>query len=667
MRVSDLNPAQQVAARTIYGPVLILAGAGTGKTRTVTTRICHLLENGVKPDRILAVTFTNKAAQEMKERVKHSTPRGTVSKLTICTFHSLCVRVLREDIQRVGYKPNFTIYTGSDQIGLVKKIIVQKAGKEEKLKPEEAISLWSRQRNKGIPAGADDSLVVMVMREYQRQMKLLNAVDFDDLLVLAVRILDENDDVRASWRAKYDFIMVDEFQDTNLLQLNLMKNVVAAHHNICVVGDDDQSIYGWRGAEITNILEFERHFPNPTIVTLEENYRSTMAILGAANGVIRNNANRRPKKLWSGKGIGEKIRLIGMPGDREEAEFIVEEVVRQQRDEKRTWEDFCILFRTNSQTRVFEELMRSAKIPYRVVGGQSFFDRREIKDVLAYMQVIANPDDDVNFLRIINNPPRGIGDTFVTQATEASREFQESLMATLRRPEYMDIFSARTQTAVASLVEMLDRYRTAVEQDTDLFTVMDSLLTETDYIEYMKRGCKDGEEGLQREIAIRELVGGLRERPQRGTKALTEFLSSISLDGDSGPGQNKNDLEKKAGVSLITMHAAKGLEFPIVYLVGLEEGILPHKRSIEENTRDEERRIFYVGITRAQIRLTLTYCITRVRYRDKVPCLPSSFIRELDPEFIEMTTYDDIFNAPMSDEELDDEFDKLRAMLEADD
>lgn len=664
MRISDLNPAQQTAARTTEGPVLILAGAGTGKTRTVTTRICHLLEQGVPPHAILAVTFTNKAANEMRERVAESTPKGTKAKLMISTFHSLCVKVLRADIERIGYKRNFTIYTGSDQVGLVKKLITKMAGRDEKLKPEEAIGLWSRQRNKGIPAGTDDSLVVAVMSEYARQLKLLNAVDFDDLLVLACQILRKNSDVCERWKSRFRYVMVDEFQDTNALQMELLKYFVGPHHNICVVGDDDQSIYGWRGAEIENILNFGRFFPKPRIVTLEENYRSTNTILNASNELIKHNRNRHPKKLWSGKDLGDKVRLISMPGDQEEAELVIDEIRERQAIDSRSFDDFAILFRTNSQTRPFEEALRQWKIPYRVVGGQSFFDRREVKDLLGYLHVLANPADDVNLLRIVNNPPRGIGETLIEQATAESREKKEPVLRTLHSYEFRSLFSNKAQQAVERFLEMIERYReTLKEGKTPVWEIVEGLLVETDYLAYLRRTCKEPEEATNREAGVREVISSIRERMVRGVDDLSEFLGSMSLDEDARSESGQEQLERKKGVSLITMHAAKGLEFPIVYLPGLEEGILPHRRSIEENSRDEERRLLYVGMTRAQLQLTLTYCLTRTKWGDKVPCNPSSFIKELDERYVEWLTYTEIQSRPLDEDEADAAFERMRAAL----
>ena len=460
MRLSDLNAPQREAVTTIKGPVLILAGAGTGKTRVITTRICHLLEKGVRPEQILAVTFTNKAAREMVERVEHMTPKGTVKRITISTFHSLCVKILRRDIDKLGYKKNFAIYTGSEQLSLVRRIIVKKAGKGEKLDPDVAISLISRERNKGIPAAPQaDALINVVKHEYLHQLKLLNAVDFDDLLLLAEKILQKHPEVREAWQSRYEYLMVDEFQDTNRLQMELIRHLTGPHHNICVVGDDDQSIYGWRGAEIANILQFERFFKNPSVIKLEENYRSTDVILGAANGLIKNNLDRRAKQLWSSKKSADMVRLISMPGEQEEADFVIEDMMVMKDRDNLKFDDFAILFRTNAQTRVFEEGLRKNKIPYRIIGGRSFFDRREIKDVMAYLAILVNPDDDINLLRIINTPPRGLSDVIVENATLASQERKESVYKTLISGAFQSTLSKRAQGAIQAFQEFVSKWQ----------------------------------------------------------------------------------------------------------------------------------------------------------------------------------------------------------------
>ena len=662
MRLEDLNPAQRKAAQTISGPVLILAGAGTGKTRVITTRICHLLSKGIRPDSILAVTFTNKAANEMRERVGSMVAKAKASKLTISTFHSLCVRILRRDIERLGYKHNFTIYTQSEQSGLMKRIIVKCAAHGEKLDADTAISLLSRQRNKGVPADPNpQALIHDVGREYHRQMKLLNAVDFDDLLTLAEKLLRDFPDVAAAWQARYDHIMVDEFQDTNRLQMDLLRRLTGPHRNICVVGDDDQSIYGFRGAEISNILEFERHFPNPTVVTLEENYRSTNPILNTANGVIRNNRERRPKKLWSAREGAEPVRLISMPGDKEEAEFIVEEIELLKGREQLQFDDFALLFRTNSQIRPFEENMRRRKIPYRIIGGRSFFDRREIKDALAWLHLMVNRSDDVNLLRVINTPPRGIGESVIEAVLETSAARKEPISTTLENEGFTASLSARSRSAVASFTAFMREWQDRLTgQYPEMSAYLKALLDAIEYIPWLKRQCKDPEEEAQREKAIFELLESMKERNIRSETDLIDFLASVGLDDDRDSG---DELEKQKGVSLITVHASKGLEFPVVYIPGFEEGIFPHKRSADEGTKDEERRLLYVAITRAMKRLTITYCGSRLKWGDRQPCQPSTFLRELDRNWVQPHTWEEIRRAPVSFDEAKSGFNALRDLL----
>ena len=663
MRLSDLNAPQREAVTTIKGPVLILAGAGTGKTRVITTRICHLLEKGVRPEQILAVTFTNKAAREMVERVEHMTPKGTVKRITISTFHSLCVKILRRDIDKLGYKKNFAIYTGSEQLSLVRRIIVKKAGKGEKLDPDVAISLISRERNKGIPAAPQtDALINVVKHEYLHQLKLLNAVDFDDLLLLAEKILQKHPEVREAWQSRYEYLMVDEFQDTNRLQMELIRHLTGPHHNICVVGDDDQSIYGWRGAEIANILQFERFFNNPSVIKLEENYRSTDVILGAANGLIKNNLDRRAKQLWSSKKSADMVRLISMPGEQEEADFVIEDMMVMKDRDNLKFDDFAILFRTNAQTRVFEEGLRKNKIPYRIIGGRSFFDRREIKDVMAYLAILVNPDDDINLLRIINTPPRGLSDVIVENATLASQERKESVYKTLISDAFQSTLSKRAQGAIQAFHEFVSKWQGFLSEGYPTLAEMtQDMVREMDYLPWLKRSCKDDEEATQRENGIGELLESIRSRPVRTEPELIDFLGSVCLDDERDTG--KDDLEKQQGVTLITLHASKGLEFPHVYLPGLEEGILPHKRSVEEGTRDEERRLLYVGITRARERLTLTWCAARTKWGDRLPSQGSSFIRELDEKFVERSSWSELRNRPVSLDEAKNRFSAMRQML----
>ncbi len=430
----SLNHAQREAVANLDGPVMILAGAGTGKTRTVTCRIAHMLERKIPPAEILAVTFTNKAAAEMKDRIAGMVNKTAAKEMTICTFHSLCVRLLRGGIDKLGYKKNFSITAYSDQVGIMKQLLVRKGGTDEKIKPQDVLSEISKAKNKGQDLQTlPDEFFAQLAVAYQNELRAQNAVDFDDLLLLAEQVLREHADVRAHFRSIYTRVTVDEFQDTNSLQMRLLQQLVGAPYHVCVVGDDDQSIYGWRGADVANILEFERFFPNPKIIRLEENYRSTEAILHTANSLIKHNTGRREKVLRSTRGDGENVRIVAMPGDDEEADFIADELLGEKSAHGREWEHFAILFRTNGQSRKLELALRDRKIPYRMVGAQSFYDRREIRDILAYIALLVSPENDIPLLRILNAPNRGIGQSTAILATDDSREKNRSVWQSLLR------------------------------------------------------------------------------------------------------------------------------------------------------------------------------------------------------------------------------------------
>ncbi|HEY8903147.1 MAG TPA: UvrD-helicase domain-containing protein, partial [Chthoniobacterales bacterium] len=522
-RIFDLNPEQQQAAKHTSGPLLILAGAGTGKTRVITARIAWLIAHGADPASILAVTFTNKAAKEMKERVAGMVEAEQAKAVTTSTFHALCVRILRADAGHLGYKPNFSIYDESDTNGLIKKIINRTAAETEKLDPGLAKNLISKAKNNGWAAPTDEeTLAGAVYRRYEAELRALNAMDFDDLLVNAVRLLADFPEVRARWQQRYRHLLVDEFQDTNRLQLDLVSMLASGDPpDVCVVGDDDQSIYGWRGAEVSNILEFERHFPNPTIVKLEQNYRSTNEILQAANRVIANNTRRRGKNLWSPREGGDPIQIVAVPNDREEAEFIVNELAARRDNETGTWEDFAILYRMNAQSRFFEENLRRLRIPYRVVGGKSFYDRREIKDIMAYMAALLNPQDDAALLRIINTPPRGIGATTVEIALERSNEHNCSLHAELTSPEFLSYVTKRAAESIRTFTDTLDATRIRISiPGADTAQIITELLVECGYFDDLKRSCKTVEEGDKREINVRELLASLSEHQKRSRKGL---------------------------------------------------------------------------------------------------------------------------------------------------
>ena len=670
-RLFDLNDAQRAAVMQTQGPVLILAGAGTGKTRVITARIAYLVAQGVKPSSILAVTFTNKAAGEMRERVGGMVSEEEAKKLTLSTFHALCVRLLRQDIEPLGWKKNFSIYDQGDSLGLIRAIITRTAAKDEKLEPGAAQSLVSKLKNDPrIAAGgapSENTLIGAVFNRYQAELKRMNAVDFDDLLLLAVRLLKEQAQVRDKWRERYHYLMVDEFQDTNRLQLELVS--LLAHGqppNVCVVGDDDQSIYGWRGAEVSNILEFERHFPAPTVVKLEQNYRSTNAILHTANSLIKNNPRRRPKTLWSEHGTGDKVRLVPAPNELEEAAYIITEM-RQKitAGQAQSFGDFAVIYRMNSQGDFIERQLKEAGIECNRVGGKSFFDRREVKDVLAYIACLLNTDDDSALLRIINLPPRGLGDSTIDRAMAHSITKRTSLFKAINDPEFLATTSARVREAFEAFGELLDGFETKMlAVGASYEEVVTRLLDEIGYFPEMRRHCKNEEEALRRETNVRDLVRDLGRYQERSPDGgLRGFVDKLTLDQERQDKKREDFLAQVPRVTLITLHAAKGLEFPHVYLLGLEEGLLPHDRSKIEGTVDEERRLLYVGITRARRYLTMSYCANRTKFGSAMSCTPSSFLKELSRDYLELIQASAVLNAPASETSARSHFSRMKGIL----
>jgi len=634
---------------TVKGPVLILAGAGTGKTRVITHRIAWMLSKGIAPGNVLAVTFTNKAAREMQERIRQLAPtararRGEkTERPTLCTFHSLCVRILRRHIDKLGYKPNFSIYDEAEQVGVVKRVLGNMRLGEEKVQPREVLGALSRLRN----ASPGDRLVMdpatlamarHLQRRYESALRAANAVDFDDLILLTLRLFREREDALAECRERYQYVMVDEYQDTNGAQFELVRALADEHRNLCVVGDDDQSIYGWRGAQVANLLDFEKHFPEVKVVRLEQNYRSTNTILRAANQVIRNNPRRRGKELWSKHGDGEKIRLVACENDEAEAQLVVDDIQVARMTRQIPWADQAILFRTNQQSRLIEAALRKAGVRYRVVGGQSFFDRLEIRDFLAYLKVLANPSDDASLLRIANVPARGLSDATMERIVAASHERHASVFAVMRHTDVQEQFQERTRHAIGDFLRFLDGARRRLEEAVPgqpLGAWADGVLTEAGYWDHLRRSERNPEAADNRVRNLKELIATLDEAGANpgapALERLTESLADLALDTDRG------DEEERAGdeVTLITMHSCKGLEFPHVHIIGMEEGLLPHTRAKEEGTLDEERRLFYVALTRARFTLTLTYCSGRKKYGQLMPAHPSSFLREMPMELIE--------------------------------
>ena len=664
-RLFDLNPEQFRAATHPDGPMLILAGAGTGKTRVLTARIAWLVSQGIDPSSILAVTFTNKAAKEMRERVAANLSSVQAKQITLSTFHALCVRLLRKHAHLLGYKENFSIFDEGDQLGLIKKIASRIHDKQDPIDPNLARNIISKAKNLGMSEPeTTDTALGSLFSKYQNDLRTLNAMDFDDLLLQARTLLRDHPEAREEWRARYRHIMVDEFQDTNKLQLELISLLAGdARPNICVVGDDDQSIYGWRGAEAANLLEFERHFPDPEVIKLEQNYRSTDVILSVANRLIRNNSKRRGKNLWSDRKEGDPVRILLASDDRAEAEFIADEIqaAGPSSAKARPWTDFAILYRMNAQSRQFEEVLRERRIPYRVVGGKSFFDRREVKDVVAYLNALLNPDDDNALLRVLANPPRGIGSATLQLATQAGAKNGKSLLGILNDPEHLSVSSSRTRSAIETFTEDWGAYRIQLQiPGVEVASLLRGLLEECGYFEDLKKSCKTEQEADNRQENVRELLNALtgycQRHPKEGARG---FLDGLTLEQE----REEEKAEERDGVTLITLHAAKGLEFPEVWLVGAENGVLPHERSKAEGTVEEERRLLYVGITRARHRLTITHCSTRRKFGSVSACSPSPFLLELQGEGVETESMEQILSQPLSEEESEDAFARMKAML----
>ena len=687
VNLNTLNPQQRMAAETIKGPVLILAGAGTGKTRVITFRIAHMVERGIAPGNILGVTFTNKAAREMQERVNKLLPKRKTeeksNRPTICTFHSLCVRILRQHIEKLGYKKNFVIYDESEQLAAVKKILSSISAKGEKTDAGAVLAVLSKFKNGGENSKifGDESVRALaehIAKRYESALHACNAVDFDDLILLTLRLFREHPDALEACRAKYKYVMVDEYQDTNAAQFQLVHAFTVEHRNLCVVGDDDQSIYGWRGAEVANLLDMEKHFPEIKVVKLEQNYRSTTNILNAANAIIKNNVRRRVKQLWSQKGAGAKIQLQTYDNDEAEAREIVVQIEFLRLTRRAAWKDCAILFRTNQQSRPLEMELRKASVRYHLIGGQSFFDRREIKDFLAYLKMFINPHDDISLLRIANVPARGLSDVTMERLLGASHERKCSVFTAMKNPLVTTTFQANTRKSIEAFVEFIERTRGQLNHNPltpslspsdgervaqpgeGYFTLArwaENFLNETGYLAELKRLDKDPEVAEGRIRNLRELMATMDGIGNLPAERLDNFLENITLDSDrEEEKENTSD-----AVTLITMHSCKGLEFPNVYIVGLEDGLLPHSRSKVEGTLDEERRLFYVAVTRAMQTLTISHCGGRKKYGQLLPCQPSPFLKELPEELVEHS--DEKSKLPVSDATGKDYFAAMRQAI----
>ncbi|MGC8885792.1 MAG: ATP-dependent helicase [Verrucomicrobiia bacterium] len=648
IELGQLNSQQREAVLTVNRPVLILAGAGTGKTRVITYRIAYLISEGVPASNILAVTFTNKAAREMLERVNQSIPKsqtlnGEKQRPLICTFHSLGSRVLRHHIEKLGYKKNFVIYDESEQLTVVKKILSEIATKNLKPDPKVVSSIISRIKNSGgiksdnfYDDAVSDLVARRLLTKYESALRACNAVDFDDLLLLPLKLFTEHSDILQMYREKFKYIMVDEYQDTNGAQFELLKLLSEKHRNLCVVGDDDQSIYGWRGAEISNILSFEEHFPDAKIVKLEQNYRSTNIILEAANKLISHNPKRHSKKLWSAKGMGEKIQIRSFETEDEEAEAIAQWLIYKNKILKLPLEHCAVLFRTNQQSRPIEMALRKANISYHLVGGQSYFDRKEIRDAIAYLKVFVNPDDDVSLLRIANVPPRGLSDATMEKLLHISQRLNLSVFRTMQSKAALEELSEPPREAAIEFINLINSLIQSLYKKPSRSNELEQLLCgffeQIGYFDDLKKYDKDPESAENRVQNIKDMLAGIDNHDGESLlEKLENFLDEISLETD-----REDDREKRPNsVTLITMHSCKGLEFPHVFIAGAEDNLIPHSRSILEDRIDEERRLFYVAITRAMQSLTISYCLSRKSYGKYKPCHPSRFLEELPQHLLE--------------------------------
>ena len=638
--VNGLNPAQKNAVLTESGPLLILAGAGTGKTRVVTFRIAHLIRNGIKPERILAVTFTNKAANEMKSRVEQLIGARRETTPEVSTFHSLCVRILRRHIEKLGYRPRFTIYARGQQETLARQVLRAVNIPTAALKPSEFLWRVGAWKNRGVPpegaindAESDkDHLAAAAFRRYEQELKNRNAVDFDDLLIKVDQLLSEFEDVRKQEAGRFDHVMVDEYQDTNGTQYRIVQALAKDHQNLCVVGDDDQSIYGWRGAEVEHILRFSTDWP-AVVVRLEENYRSTDAILQLSNRLIAHNKLRSDKTLLPSRPNGDKPQIHQYRDEVEEAREVILDIKRRMDRDEFEPRDYAILFRTNEQPRAFESELRRVGLPYVLIGGMSFFDRREVQDIIAYLRAIDDPDEETGLLRIINTPPRGIGPKTVETLLGTAVQRGESVWKVMQDDEIVSSTGPKAASAIRNLAKLINVFREmAANKEKSFVDMLRELLSAIQYKLEIDRLYEKPEDRDARWAAIEEVVNELGAFEQKkGKRAkLSRFIDNLTLNDLDSTTEKENQLKRNA-IALMTYHASKGLEFRCVYMVGMEEDILPHKRSVEADGAaiEEERRLCYVGMTRAEDRLTMTLALTRRRWGKSRETNPSRFLFEI--------------------------------------
>lgn len=637
--LDGLNPSQRSAVESTEGPLLIIAGAGSGKTRVLTYRIAYIVRKGVHPRHVLALTFTNKAAKEMRERISHLVGGHTARDLTAGTFHSVFARLLRAYADRIGYTPSFTIYDADDQLSAIKAVMTTLGISQQNLAPNGVRSRISGAKNsmKSWMEYARDAkdvnerLTGQVYQEYEKRLQQSNAMDFDDLILNMIRLLRNNPDVLEQFHQRFRYIMVDEYQDTNRSQYDVINLLAKGHRNICVVGDDAQSIYRWRGAEIQNILDFERDYPETTVVRLEQNYRSTKTIIAAAESVIKNNTKQLKKALWTDNEGGEKIAVLSCRDDRDEADQIVRTVKARMSEAALTWRDVAILYRTNAQSQPLEDALRRSNTPYLIVSGVSFYKRKEVKDALAYLRVLVNPSDAESVLRIINEPTRGIGATSLQRLQEHAAKTGQTLFAVLSTVATVGGLQARTVSAVTAFVNIFQRFQ-SVANELAPASLAQAFLEATGLIDqYRNSKSEEAQDRLANIERILTHISEVQEEdPEITLLGYLEQVALISEQDDPELGNNR--------IALMTMHASKGLEFPLVVIAGMEQGLFPlAKAELQRDEEDEERRLFYVGITRARQFLILSFAAQRLRFGEVTYSQPSKFLAEIDEACLSAT------------------------------
>ncbi|MCV6637208.1 DNA helicase Rep [Candidatus Albibeggiatoa sp. nov. NOAA] len=637
--IDKLNSRQQQAIKIINTPVLVLAGAGSGKTRVITHKIAWLIQQAqMQPQHIAAVTFTNKAAREMKQRVGQLLKGSNAKGLRVSTFHNLGLNILRQEARTLGFKSNITIFDAQDSLSLLKDLTKRQNDIDQKIlnSMQVKISLWKNglvTPEQAVRLSSDDKELhaAKVYKHYQKQLKAYNAVDFDDLILLPVLLFQQHPDVLQKWQSKIRYLLVDEYQDTNGCQYQLVKLLVGGRAGLTVVGDDDQSIYAWRGAQPENMLLLKQDFPDLQVVKLEQNYRSSNRILQAANSVIANNPHVFDKKLWSDKGLGDELRVVATRGAEHEAEKVASELMNHKFRHRTQYEDYAILYRSNHQARLFETELRNRQIPYYLSGGTSFFSRSEIKDIMAYLRLLVNQDDDNAFLRIANVPRREIGMTTLHKLGEYAQQRHIGLYAASLELGLANQLSTRAAQNLQRFSHWIGQLaaRATYESPT---TLIKSLMNTVKYEEWLQETCKDKRTATMRMDNVNELIEWLNRLHEQEQKNLPELVAHIVLLDVL---DRQNEESNKEGVALMTLHAAKGLEFPHVYLVGMEEELLPHHGSMDEAGIQEERRLAYVGITRAQRSLVMTYAEQRKKFRDWVNTEPSRFLEEIPEDILQ--------------------------------